>query len=455
MAEVIRLREFDKVAVPTELLLTDGRLDINPAVTKQDLFGLRFGASELELHARGFVGLIPLNDRLTLDVSPRFQTSDLTRILDISGQQPKPLSTVMRTYQRAHRMYPTLVTLYAEALLRSVTEVTMSGLLREYEWREEVSSTPRGRILMGRTMQTIARGIEHKAAFGWHQRTTDTSANRCLLYATHRLAQHNRRLTDGRPLREQRQVSRQLNRCAQMLSGVTLDTSAEFLRDPFVTGRTPLPSLRRYYRPALDLALTIIGGQAVDIESRGGTLRLPSLVLDMGTIFEAYVRRVLQREFAAHPEWQASVLDGNKLMPDGGGKASLLDEGLRSEATPDIVVATGPKRTPSFPGILDVKYRPAKNSDDGAGGKSPRTDREDIEQIVAYGMSYRATTVATVQPKSHGQLGGWRHLGKLRGMSVAICLFDLGAEDLLAEERRFAQAVYDNTLGASAHGGAP
>lgn len=184
----------------------------------------------------------------------------------------------------------------------------------------------------------------------------------------------------------------------------------------------------------------------MDIESRDGTLRLPSLVLDMSTIFEAYVRSVLQREFRAHPEWKARVLDGNKLMPEGGGKASLLDEGLRSEATPDIVLATGPKRTASFAGILDVKYKPAKNSEDGKGGKSPRPDREDIEQIVAYGMSYRARTVATVQPISPAQIGGWRQLGKLRGMNVAIYLFDLAAEDLVAEERRLAQAVYDNIL---------
>jgi hypothetical protein len=38
-------------------------------------------------------------------------------------------------------------------------------------------------------------------------------------------------------------------------------------------------------------------------------------------------------------------------------------------------------------------------------------------------------------------------------MNVAIYLFDLGAEDLVAEERKFAQDVYDNTLGGATAGG--
>ena len=56
----------------------------------------------------------------------------------------------------------------------------------------------------------------------------------------------------------------------------------------------------------------------------------------------------------------------------------------------------------------------------------------------------------TVQPKSEHQIGGWRHIGKLRGVTVGLYLFNLGAEDLVAEERRFAEAIYANVLGAAA-----
>lgn len=437
MSTVIQLREFDTVPVPSDLLMTGGQLDVNPAIVKQDLFAVRFGASELQIQARGFVGLIPINDRLTLEVAPRFPASNLTRLVEVSGVPPKALADVMRTYRRARTMFPSLIGLYAEALLQSVTEVTTSGLLREYEWREEVSSNPRGRILVGKSIQaTIARGVHNKLAFGWYQRTTDIAANRCLLYAAHRLAQYNRRAgKDGRT-GEFRRVARQLNRCIQLLPGVTLDASANFLRDPLVTGRVALPSLRRYYRPAIDLALAIIGGEAVDIESQEGNVRLPSLLLEMSRIFEAYLRNVLG-QVCVDEGWDARVLNGNLGAPTGAAKPNLLDDGVAIKATPDIVLATGPVRSPTYRGVIEVKYKPAKN-------QTP--DRADLDQTLAYGVSYRAESVVVVQPRLPQQVAGWRHLGTLQGMNVAIYLFDLGAEDLAAQELQFAHAVRSTML---------
>jgi len=426
--------EFETKTVPAELMVRDGQLDIYPGVHKQDLFAIRYTEKGLQLQARGFIGVIPINDRLTMEVRPRFTVANLNRLVDISSVPPKLLRDAIRTYGRSGVIYPSLITFYASALERAVSEVKSRGLLRTYEWREEVSSSPRGKILVGKTLTAaVAHGIPNKAAFGWHERTIDIPANRALLYAVHRLAGHNRRAgRDGREA-DYRQVARRLNRCQQQLAGVTLDTTGGFLNDPLVTGAASIPSVRSYYRPAIDLAQAIIEGQAVDIQSQAGNLRLPSLLLDMGTIFEAYLRNTLKRA-ATTSGWPVRILDGNRGGPTGARKANLLDDGpIKFEATPDIVIADGTDRIRRNLCVLEVKYKPANE-----GG---RPEREDLNQTLAYGISYGATSVVIAQPCQRKQISGLKPLGALRGMQIYSYLYDLSAGDLAQEERKFAREI--------------
>lgn len=431
MAESLRIKEFDWATVPADTILRDGGLDVFPSVQGKDYFATRLTREAVQVQARGYVGVIPLNDRLTLEVVPRIGLSNLSRLVEISRVPPKQLVAVMRNYRPSGTIYPSLISLYADGLHRAVEEIASRGFLREYEWCEEVSSYPRGRILIGKTLQqATARGTRHKAAFGWHQRTTDISANRCLVYAAWRLAHYSRQSADIVRMGERRRTARQLNRCLQHLKGIQLDPTAGFLNDPFVTGRLPLPTLRGYYRPALDLALAIIGGQAVDIEDQNGGVRLPSLLIDMSSVFEAYLRHSLQR-IAREDGWRARILDGNLLPSRGAAKTSLLDDGEPLKATPDIVIEAGPRRTPEVPVLIEVKYKLAE--------RLPQ--RDDLNQVIAYGKSYRARTVVIVQPASGTTTPGWRRLGTLDGMTVGLYSIDLSADDLVMQEAVFADAI--------------
>ena len=426
--------EFETRSIPADLLVRDGVLDVYPGVVKQDLFAIRYSEKGLQLQARGFVGVIPVNDRLTMEVRPRFPVANLNRLVEVSGVPPKLLRDAIRTYGTTGAIYPSLITLYATALERAVTEIRSNGLLREYVWREEVSGSPRGRVLLGRTVAVAtARGVPNRAAFGWHERTIDVAANRALLYAVHRLALHNRRAGIEGRAHDYRRVARQLNRCQQQLAGVTLDGSGAFLRDATVADRAPFPPVRAYYRPAVDLALAIVESRAVDIEDQDGKLRLPSLLLDMGTIFEAYLRNVLA-EASVVDGWQARVLDGNHGGERGARKANLLDNGpVNFEATPDIVIADGPLHNRTHRCVIEVKYKPSKDG---------RPERDDLNQDLAYGVSYGAASVVIAQPCSTGHTSGLRWLGSLEGLEVYSYLFDLASgSDMVAEERRFAGAL--------------
>ena len=192
-----------------------------------------------------------------------------------------------------------------------------------------------------------------------------------------------------------------------------------------------IPFVQPIVGSAQNLPLAIIGGKAVALEDADIGVEMPSLLIKMSEVFEAYLRNVLTAAAMVDP-WGVRVLDGNKHAPAGAAKKNLLDSGVAHEATPDIVLTAGPTRQPDHRLLIEVKYKPAKST----------VDRDDLNQTLAYGVSYRTPEVVVVQPRAGGSaIAGLRPLGSLAGMNVSLYVFDLDAADLLAEEQRFVDAV--------------
>jgi 5-methylcytosine-specific restriction enzyme subunit McrC len=256
-------------------------------------------------------------------------------------------------------------------------------------------------------------------------RSTDNAGNRCLKYALWFLAL---RLRSQQPLGgERRRLLNRITSLYELFAAVVLDHSLAFLRDPTVTGSQQFSSLRSYYRPAVDLAAAIVEEHGARLESRGGFLKLPSVVLDMSKLFENYLRNVLVAE-ARRRNWPERVLDGN-----GPGSSLLFDEEPSEKATPDIVV--GDPEAGRYPLLIEIKNVPVK------GGRS---DRSSIQQAVTYGVSYRCTHVVLAHPR-RGSDGfrGLRTQGRLGQLSLYQYVFDLAADPIEDEERRFAIAMED------------
>ena len=73
---VYRVREYDPVDVPlSDLLNAKGRLRLNPDVESKGYFTVQLTKGAVRLQARGYVGLIPLNDRVVIDVKPRVESA--------------------------------------------------------------------------------------------------------------------------------------------------------------------------------------------------------------------------------------------------------------------------------------------------------------------------------------------------------------------------------------------
>ncbi len=423
---VYPVREFAPAEVPIgDVLDENGELRLRHDVVGKDYFTIQLIGGRVRLQARGFVGLIPLNERICIDVEPRTPANNLARLLTIARQVPQAPVGVA-SYERDPVWSESLLETYAHGLIGRIEEIASNGLLREYERRTEATSFPRGRILAGATVRQLhSRGIDHRVIASHYQREDDNAANRCLKYALWFIA---KRLRLQQPLKGERR--KLLNRAAplyELFADVPLETSTGFLSDPLVTGSRQLPSSRSYYRPALDLAAAIVEQHGVKLETREGPIQLPSVILDMSTLFEDYLRNLLLAE-SQRRGWSQRVLDGN-----GEGGTLLFDEEPSEKATPDIVFRERAENAERYPLLIEVKSSPVKKL---------HSDRSSIAQAVTYGVSYRCSHVVLAHPrKSADTFCGLRTQGTLGDLTLHQYVFDLAADSIEDEERRFATAM--------------
>lgn len=420
-SRIVPCEEHGPVEIPLEELIgPSGRLELNPEIESRDFFAVHLSKGALCLRARGYIGQIPLNKRIVVDVRPRVPVSSLSRMVRLSGVEPTVLSSV-RSYATGGEWDDSLLDLYAKGLVEHVQRIAQAGFLREYERREERSSFPRGRIAVHRTIQSLnARGIKHAAHVSWFEHSRDNAPNRCLKYATWTLARRYQSLDVQK--RPNRLALKRLNAIYGLLDGVALDHGRRFLDDALVTGASPLPAHRDYYRDALNLALAVVHMRAILLDSSDGPVRMPSAVLDMNAVFERYIRNVLRR-YATEQRWTTKVLNGNSE-----GRRGLYEEHPSPEANPDVVIRSPDGATPL---VLDVKNVPV----DGHA-------RDSINQAVTYALCYGAPATMVVHPRgSRVQRPGMAKLGHIGQVAVYRYRFDVGAESLLEEEERFSDAV--------------
>ncbi|MGA5385114.1 McrC family protein [Streptomyces pseudogriseolus] len=412
-----------------ELLDESGVLLLNPDISKKDFLTVAFRGGKLRLQARGYIGLIPLNERLAIFVEPRVPVTNLTRMAEISGSDRLPLS-VIRSYETGAAKEEFLTDLYTSALVHHVEAVIEGGLLRDYPRVEDSSSFPTGRVLMSQTARLRAQNVQHKVWFSHFERTVDNAANRCLKYALWKLTQHSF-LTAG----SKRRIRQQLNGLYAKFDGVSLDHSLRFLNDEVVTGRRELPSHRAYYRDALNVARAALMQRKIFLEHAQSGVKLPSIVMDMNDLFERYVRRVLEVH-AASAGWGEVVADGNT-----GAKRSLFAHhrtvGNHLQrlpignpfATPDIVILR--EDNESVACVLDVKNKLVKQ----------RSDRDGEDQVIAYALRYGADRVVLVHPAQENQTSGMFKVGDVGEVSLFQYRMNLAAAHPESEEERFGNAV--------------
>jgi len=421
--------EYDQVPVSFDDLFVNGQLDLYPEVVGKKYFSFYLKRDSLIFQAGGYVGLIPINDRVILDVRPRVPVRNLERLLQVTNETPVTLN-YLREYPTLTTPAPSLLDILARELLAGISHIEATGLHKEYLRQTQDTSFPRGRILMGPTMRHHALGQQHRVTSSWFEHSADTALNRCLKYAVWLLAQRYRALT----LRKgQRQIIAALNNAWNLFARVSLDHSRAFMQDVAVLDQSRIPALRDYYGPILRLAVSIIENRGISFEKRGSGVMLPSMIFDFDIVFENYIRLILEDRLEKQlPDYK--VLDGNKGAPHGAQKP-LFDTSVRKEpAKPDVAVKE--INTGAYELVMDAKYKPVKYP-----------DRADIEQVIGYAFSYRAQKAVIVHPKKEGVDPGLFSIGTMQGYEFYNYIFDLAADEPEEEEERFAITMQDLIAG--------
>jgi 5-methylcytosine-specific restriction enzyme subunit McrC len=422
------VNENTDTEIPTNHFFVNGQLQIYPSVDDNDFLTVHKKKSSLKFQAGRYIGLIPLNDYVMLDVRPRVPLKNLTRIMRIAEGQPRELDRFLSYYSECQEALPSMIDYFARALIDRVSDIAFDGLHREYARKSQGTSFPRGRIHIGDTVRRYStRGIRHHVAASWYEATVDTPPNRCLKYTLWFLAGH----YNSTNKKNRNDLLRRLERSYHIFSGVALDTSLGFLRSTTVNDPETLPSIRAYYKPALYLALLILQNRGISFTDRRRGILLSSLLINLQTTFEKYSRNVL-RERLRDIETKVRVLDGSVK----GGQKPLFDEPISPKresqmATPDIVFnRASPSVDGSYPTLLvaEVKYK-----------DFVEPKRSEINQAGMYALSYGAPVVI-VHPRVEEKTHGMYPLPLRAPVTIYHYAIDLAATDPEAEEAKFAKS---------------
>jgi len=98
---VITLESRSSVELELGELLVDGTLPLHQHVEEKGLVFLNLRKGRVTLSAGAYVGLIPLNAHLSIDVLPRLPVGNLSRILEIARASLGRLRRTVKTYQVA------------------------------------------------------------------------------------------------------------------------------------------------------------------------------------------------------------------------------------------------------------------------------------------------------------------------------------------------------------------
>jgi 5-methylcytosine-specific restriction enzyme subunit McrC len=433
--EVYSGEEHSEIEIPVDRLLRDGVVDVFPEIVKHDIFEFRFSPKRgLTFKAGRYIGIIPINEHVTIEVRPRVPIQNLERVLMRSGASLVGLAGFTRWFDSHKESSNALLDFIADALLKSIDEIRSLGLYKEYQRNELLSSHPRGRLEMfkfaKRSEIVPFDGRIHSSSYG---RVIDNGVNQCILAALSTLSRKYIRLSSQKGSLAK---LRQINLAANTFSSVSLDPARRFLKDPRVDRPELIPELRHYYRDAIRLSKLLLNGHGVSFSAVGSEFALSSLIIDMGLVFEGYVRNALSQKFNIEG---FLVVDGNLGEDAGGGKRKLFEDderpriGKNVDVTPDILIVRKVGLDRKVELVIDAKYKIA----------APRAGRSEINQVVTYAVRYKVNKAVIVMPYHAGTERGMRLIGAISGIDIYQYTFDLGAKEYEAEEALWASAIGD------------
>lgn len=461
--EPVREQEF--FWIPVDEILGSGKELLVPNDILDSYVSIAFNKGSIRLQAKGLVGVFPLTSNLCIQVQPRFPISNLGHMIDISGDNPAVLA-VLRNYELSASFEKWMWRALSDALLLLIDKIRDRGLILSYRRTVTDTTHPSGRIMMRETISKYAaRGVSYKVVSSRFERSADNHLNRLLYTAILTIYRYYSSLEEVGDIQERVKLDKEKRKVLPKISGAIhfmnrAGVSVELNRSSLdrllvedIDSARLIPESRSYYRHALDISRALLGGRGVDVLSRGDSgseitgrpvVEMPSLTVDMQTIFEKFVRTSLVSRVTNRNHSDSSDRSGELFVIDGNKYSTPLYDGPMDwfsstiphypiedsspTATPDILVEKADGRCLL---VADVKYSPA----------SRHAKRHEVEQTYLYGARYGTSIVMTVHPCSGDERAGLYSSGSIGNIMVVHYKINLAADDLESEMDYFADSV--------------
>lgn len=394
--------------VPISEVVERGELDIFPEVRSKGYFDIDLRQGRLVLTAKNYIGLIPINSRVSIHVAPR---APIQNVLYLAQRANKAVSYVPR-FTRGYAVtkltsgHPEEV--FAEPLVNYAVDVECNGLMRRYISR--IVTGFRGRILFA---PTIVQRLRSAGTFGQVREVTEFSTdipeNRAikevLRHAYHYFSTIKRK--DAQALAKR---SAALIGLFESVSDRSQTTPELFTALPQMIRR--LPGNHVGYEPILWLCYLIATRQAVSLETFGPA-RIETMLINVADVFEGYVRTLIAENlhnFLPTAQWH----DGNiRQVP-------LFRQGLDMTVKPDVYVTLNGKTLL----VLDAKYKPSLKA-------------ADRYEVIAFCEALQSRCAIFVSPADRGT-APVRFLGRTPGgIDMHEIRIDLASDQMDVEENEF------------------
>jgi len=415
-----QVEERSTTSVPMkDILSPDGVPHIFAEVKSHGYFDIDYRIDKLVFVAGKYIGLIPINEYLAINVVPKVQIGNLVHVISKSREYLDSLDFFERYYSQAAQSSPTIFQFFAQCLSIELRKLEREGILKSYLRRTEDLPAPKGRINIGKTAAAeYSRGKYYRVHCDYFEFTSDNHYNRLIKFALWYCLNHlvQTGCTD-------KDLIRSLDYFNAFFDAIPLDKKKLFMEPVIIALHDQkLPTLRYYYENICKICRCIIEDIGIMLSEPGEDVKMLSFIIDMENVFEKYLLYVLRESISSLGQ-NATVLDGNKE-----GRGYLFSDTKKYEAKPDILV----RYLDVFKLVIDVKYK----------NKSVESDRY---QIISHALSYGVNRAILVLPVSTtNPTSGLHRIGEI-GTGNKIELFEyymnLENPDLSKEEQLYVQAV--------------
>lgn len=414
--------ERKEIDIPiSEIVQDGGALNILPNVKNYFSIDYKPKNDKLTLVAGGFIGLIPINNNLAIEIRPKFSISNLARIVEVAEDKFKALGFFSKTYHETNEFNSVMFEFFAECFENELKVLFEEGILKSYVNTSEYTQSIKGRLNISESIRSLwSHGHFNKGAISYFNFTSDNHFNRLIKYTLNYCIRELSFLSSRKAA-----LSSSLIEFYSMFDNVPLDSdskSLDYVADAIRLNK--ISELRSYYTNICEICRLILSKTGVVFDESGADIRLSSFTLDMAATFERYLLNSIRNNRDIFPE-NTSIIDGNNE-----GKKRLYNQPSesKSDAKPDIIIKTGE----SFRIIVDAKYK-------------IKSKEDDRYQVIAHSLSYGAKIAVLILPKEKGlvsqpmlKLGS---IGQEYKLDVYEYYFDLSAENLAEEERLLSQRI--------------